>query len=81
MLNSLLAHGWASTPERLAIAAGVTLGFAVLAYALRGVNRSGALAGALACFLLFASAGPSAFATLAALFVMTWASTRRPPFR
>lgn len=76
MLNSLLAHGWASTPERLAIAAGVTLGFAVLAYALRGVNRSGALAGALACFLLFASAGPSAFATLAALFVMTWASTR-----
>ncbi len=76
MPNPLLAHGWASSPERLAIAAGVTLGFAVLARALRGVNRSGALAGGLACFLLFAGAGPAAFATLAALFLMTWASTR-----
>jgi uncharacterized protein (TIGR00297 family) len=76
MLNPFLAHGWASSPERLAIAAGVTLGFAVLARALRGVNRSGALAGGLACFLLFAGAGPAAFATLAALFLMTWLSTR-----
>jgi uncharacterized protein (TIGR00297 family) len=76
MLPPFLAHGWASSPERLAIAAAVTLGFAVLARALRGVNRSGALAGGLACFLLFAGAGPTAFATLAALFVMTWISTR-----
>ncbi len=76
MLNSFLAHGWASSPERLAIAAGVTLAFAVLARALRGVNRPGALAGGLACFLLFAGAGPVAFAALAALFVMTWISTR-----
>src|SRR5208337_5521441 len=75
MLNAFLAHGWASSPERLAIAAAVTLGFAVLARALRGVNRSGALAGGLACFLLFAGAGPTAFATLTALFLMTWAST------
>jgi len=76
MLNPFLAHGWASSPERLAIAAAVTLGFAVLARALRGVNRSGALAGGLACFLLFAGAGPPAFATLTALFLMTWVSTR-----
>jgi len=76
MLNPLLVHGWASSPERLAIAAAVTLGFAVLARALRGVNRSGAPAGGLACFLLFAGAGPTAFATLAALFSMTWVSTR-----
>lgn len=76
MLNSFLAHGWASSPERLAIAAGVTLGFAVLARALRGVNQPGALAGGLACFLLFAGAGPVAFAALAALFAMTWISTR-----
>ncbi len=54
----------------------VTVGFAVLARVLRGVNRSGALAGGLACFLLFAGAGPAAFATLAALFAMTWVSTR-----
>jgi uncharacterized protein (TIGR00297 family) len=76
MLPPFLAHAWASSPERLAIAAAVTLSFAVLARALRGVNRSGALAGGLACFLLFAGAGPAAFATLAALFVMTWVSTR-----
>ena len=76
MLNSFLTHGWASTPGRLAIAAAVTVGFAVLARMLRGVNRSGALAGGLACFLLFAGGGPAAFATLAALFAMTWISTR-----
>ncbi|MGB9202945.1 MAG: DUF92 domain-containing protein [Terriglobales bacterium] len=76
MPNPFLAHGWASSPERLAIAAGVTLAFAVLARALRGVNRPGALAGGLVCFLLFAGAGPAAFATLTALFLMTWVSTR-----
>ncbi len=76
MLTSFLGHGWASSPERLAVAAAVTLGFGVLACALRGVNRSGALAGGLACFLLFANAGPTAFATLAVLFLMTWVATR-----
>ena len=76
MLSSFLTHGWAFNPERLAVAAAVTLGFAVLAHVLRGVSRSGAVAGGLACFALFAGAGPGAFATLAALFVMTWLSTR-----
>ena len=76
MLTSFLGHSWASSPERLAIAAAVTLGFAVLARALRGVNRSGAVAGGVACFLLFAGAGPAAFATLAALFLMTWVAAR-----
>jgi len=76
MVDSFLIHGWASSPERVAIAAAVTLGFAVLARVLRGVNRSGALAGGAACFLLFAGAGPAAFATLGALFLMTWVATR-----
>jgi len=76
MLTSLPGHGWASSPDRLAIAAAVTLAFAVLARALRGVSRSGAVAGGFACFLLFAGAGPAAFATLAALFLMTWVATR-----
>ena len=76
MLTSFVGHGWASSPERLAIAATVTLAFAVLAHALHGVNRSGALAGGFACFLLFAGAGPAAFATLAALFLMTSVATR-----
>jgi uncharacterized protein (TIGR00297 family) len=76
MLTPFLTHAWASSPERLALAAAVTLGFAVLACLLRGVNRSGALAGGLACFVLFAGAGPAAFVALATLFVMTWVSTR-----
>jgi uncharacterized protein (TIGR00297 family) len=76
MLTPYLAHAWASSPERLAIAAAVTVSFAVLARAVRGVNRLGALAGGLACFLLFGGAGPAAFSTLAALFLATWISTR-----
>ncbi len=76
MLNLFLAHGWATSPGRMAVAAAVTVGFALLARALRGVNGSGALAGGVACFALYASAGPSAFAALAALFLLTWAATR-----
>ena len=76
MLNPLLAHGWASSSERLAIAAALTVGFAALGHAVRGVNRSGALAGALVCFLLLAAAGPAAFVALVALFALTWLSTR-----
>src|SRR5882672_6666103 len=76
MLNSLLTYGWASSPGRLAIAGAVTLGFALLARALRGVDCSGMIAGGAACFLLFAGAGPSAFAVLAALFLLTWIATR-----
>jgi uncharacterized protein (TIGR00297 family) len=76
MLNSFLTYGWASSPGRLAIAGAVTVGFALLARALRGVDPSGMLAGGAACFLLFAGAGPSAFAVLAALFLLTWVATR-----
>jgi uncharacterized protein (TIGR00297 family) len=76
MPNPLFAHAWASSPERVAVAVAVTLGFAVLARGLRGVTFSGAVAGGIACFLLFGGAGPAAFAALAALFAMTWASTR-----
>jgi len=76
MLTSFPGHSWASSPERLAIALAVTLGFALLARVLRGVNGSGALSGGFCCFLLFAGAGPAAFATLAALFLMTWVATR-----
>ena len=61
MPNPFLAYAWASDLERLAIAGAVTLGFAVLARLVRGVSRSGMLAGGCACFLLFTSAGPAAF--------------------
>jgi uncharacterized protein (TIGR00297 family) len=75
-LSVSFAYGWASSSERLTVAAGVTVAFALVARALRGVNLSGALAGGLACFVLFAGVGPVAFLTLAALFAMTWVSTR-----
>jgi uncharacterized protein (TIGR00297 family) len=76
MFDSFLAHGWASSPKLLGVAAVVTVAFAMLARALRGANRFGAVAGGFACFLLFAGVGPAAFAALAALFAMTWATTR-----
>jgi uncharacterized protein (TIGR00297 family) len=76
MLKGFLAYGWASSPGRLAIAGAVTVGFAWLARALRGVDRSGMIAGGVACFLLFVGAGPAGFAVLAALFLLTWISTR-----
>ena len=76
MLTPFFTHAWAASAGRLAFVTAVTLAFALLARALRGVNFSGALAGGLACFALFAGAGPGAFATLVALFAMTWISTR-----
>jgi uncharacterized protein (TIGR00297 family) len=76
MLLNFLTHGWALSPRRWAVAAAITLSFAVVARVLRAVDVSGELAGGLACFLLFAVAGPGAFAELGALFLMTWLSTR-----
>ena len=75
MLN-LLAHGWAWSPLGWTVAAAITLIFALMARVLRGVNLSGALAGGVACFLMFLFAGPGSFAALGALFLMTWLSTR-----
>jgi uncharacterized protein (TIGR00297 family) len=76
MLNEFLAYGWARSTHRLGLALAITVSFALLALALRGVNRSGALAGGAACLLLFIAAGPPAFATLVTLFLLTWAATR-----
>jgi uncharacterized protein (TIGR00297 family) len=57
-------------------AAAVTAGFTALARWMRGVTRSGAAAGALICFLLYAGAGPGAFLALVTVFVLAWLSTR-----
>ena len=73
---TLFPHAWASSIDRFALAAVVTMAFALLARAVRGVDWSGSVAGGLACFLLFASAGPPAFLTLMTLFILTWLSTR-----
>lgn len=57
-------------------AAVVTSLFALAAYRLRGVSRSGALAGFAMAFLLYACAGPGAFDLLVALFAVTFLATR-----
>jgi uncharacterized protein (TIGR00297 family) len=60
----------------LAIALTATLAFTGFARWLRGVSWSGAAAGAVVCFLLYASVGAGAFAALIALFILTWTATR-----
>jgi len=54
----------------------VTALFAVAGYALRGVNRSGALVGWVAAFLIYSGAGLRGFALLVALFAVTYLATR-----
>jgi uncharacterized protein (TIGR00297 family) len=54
----------------------VTLAFALLAYRLRAVDLSGTIAGAVVSFVLYATSGPGAFTTLAAVFVVTAGTTR-----
>lgn len=60
----------------MALAGAITALFAGLGYAVHGVNRSGAVAGAVVCFALFAAAGPAAFVALLTLFIVTWVATR-----
>jgi uncharacterized protein (TIGR00297 family) len=73
-------HGLAivglSFPHGIWTAATITLLFAVLARLVRGVSPSGTAAGAVACFVLYVSAGPGAFAVLVLVFVLTWLATR-----
>lgn len=72
----MTGYAWAQDGMRVAWVGGVTVAFAALGYGVRGVNRSGAVAGAVVCFALFAAAGPGAFAALLAVFVITWIATR-----
>jgi len=67
---------WLQDGAHLAISGAITVVFAALGYAVHGVSRSGAVAGALVCFILFVSLGPPAFLALLALFVITWLATR-----
>jgi uncharacterized protein (TIGR00297 family) len=75
-LTRTSAGWWAATPVRLGVVCAVTVGFAALGCLIRGVSRSGAVAGAVVCFALFAAAGPGAFAALFSVFVVTWLATR-----
>ena len=57
-------------------AALVTVAFTTLARWMRGVSNSGAAAGAIICFLMYAGAGPGAFLALISVFALTWLTTR-----
>jgi uncharacterized protein (TIGR00297 family) len=54
----------------------LTVLFTLLARGMRGVTTSGALAGAVCCFILYVGAGPGAFAALITVFGLTWTTTR-----
>ena len=54
----------------------VTIAFTAVARYVRGVSRSGALAGALVCFSLYSCAGPGAIVTLLSVFILAWITTR-----
>src|SRR2546430_16500970 len=59
----------------------VTIAFTTVARYIHGVSRSGALAGALSCFLLYACAGPGTIVALLSAFILAWATTRFGPQR
>jgi uncharacterized protein (TIGR00297 family) len=66
----------AASAARIGLVLGITVAFALLGYLVAGVSGSGAAAGAVVCFALFAGAGPGAFLGLLAVFGLTWAATR-----
>ena len=57
-------------------AAVVTLIFAILGRLVHGVTISGAFAGAIVCFAIYAGVGPGAFLTVVFVFAVTWLATR-----
>lgn len=77
--NDLAVHGalWPSRGlSKPWLSAAVTICFAAFGRAVHGVTTGGALAGAIACFLLLQGLGVGGFAALLAVFVLTWVATR-----
>jgi uncharacterized protein (TIGR00297 family) len=62
--------------QKVATFAALTVLFAGLGRALRGVTTGGAVAGGFVCFALLWAAGLGAFAALLTVFVLTWIATR-----
>ena len=75
-LTSEVATGLAPIAPRLWLSTALTVVFAALGWAVRGVTSAGALAGALACFALLLGTGVGGFAALLMVFVVTWITTR-----
>ena len=66
----------ATASDRVLPALMVTIAFGVAAYLLRGVTRTGALAGTFVAFVIYLGLGWGGFVTLVAVFVVTWVCTR-----
>ncbi|HKW27155.1 MAG TPA: DUF92 domain-containing protein [Terriglobales bacterium] len=66
----------AALGDRFWLALAVTIGFGVLAKLLRAVDLRGAVAGVIVTWVLFVTAGPGAFAAVAAVFVLAFLTTR-----
>jgi uncharacterized protein (TIGR00297 family) len=75
-LTLIWASWWVHTPLRIVVILAITVAFAALGTLVRGVTRSGAVAGGVVCFVLFATAGPGGFAALLSVFAVTWLATR-----
>ena len=71
-VRALVSAGFSGILTALA----VTIAFTAVARYIRGVSRSGALAGAVVCFLLYKCAGPGAISALLSVFVLAWVTTR-----
>src|ERR1700690_690746 len=61
--------------HRLFEAGAMTVAFTVLARWMRGVSISGAVAGAVVCFLMYVGAGRGAFLALVSVFALAWIAT------
>ncbi len=62
--------------HQILLALFVTIAFASLAWKIRGVSFSGAIAGGVVCFVLIIANGMPAFVGLITVFILAWASTR-----
>lgn len=71
-----LAEAGALLQQRLVVAVLVTAVFTALARYIRGVSRTGAVAGAVVCFVLYLGVGVGAFLALVSVFALTWITTR-----
>jgi uncharacterized protein (TIGR00297 family) len=75
-LTEFAAVAMEAHARNLWLFAALTITFAGLGRAVRGVTTGGALVGAVVCFALLWAAGIAGFAALLTVFVLTWISTR-----
>ena len=78
-MNNLIDIAWllpGPMLDKFWIPALISLIFAALGRAVRGVTTTGGIAGAIVCFTLLVAAGLRGFVALLVVFILTWVSTR-----